>query len=78
MDDYFIIIPVLLLVYFSFIDINGHFSFTNYRQVFNEIFKNDVGFYFYATLITIITLIISYPQPILLDLQNSKIFGYLY
>ena len=30
----FIIIPVLLLVYFSFIDINGHFSFTNYRQVF--------------------------------------------
>ena len=31
----FIIIPVLLLVYFSFIDINGHFSFTNYRQVFS-------------------------------------------
>ena len=47
-------------------------------KFFNEIFKNDVGFYFYATLITIITLIISYPAPILLDLQNSKIFGYLY
>ena len=30
-------------------------------KFFNEIFKNDVGFYFYATLITIITLIISYP-----------------
>ena len=43
----FIIIPVLLLVYFSFIDINGHFSFTNYHKFFNEIFKNDVGFYFF-------------------------------
>ena len=30
----FIIIPVILLVYFSFIDIHGHFSFTNYEQVF--------------------------------------------
>ena len=31
----FIIIPVILLVYFSFIDIHGHFSFTNYEQVFS-------------------------------------------
>jgi spermidine/putrescine transport system permease protein len=29
----FIIVPVILLVYFSFIDINGHFSFSNYKQI---------------------------------------------
>ena len=58
----FIIIPVLLLVYFSFIDINGHFSFTNYRQVFSmKYLKMMWDSIFYATLITIITLIISYP-----------------
>lgn len=58
----FIIIPVLLLVYFSFIDINGHFSFTNYRQVFSmKYLKMMWDSIFYAALITIITLIISYP-----------------
>lgn len=34
MDGYFIIIPVILLVYFSFTDVHGHFSFTNYEQIF--------------------------------------------
>ena len=58
----FIIIPAILLVYFSFIDIHGHFSFTNYRQVFSmKYLKMMWDSIFYATLITIITLIISYP-----------------
>lgn len=35
MDGYFIIIPVILLVYFSFTDVHGHFSFTNYEQIFS-------------------------------------------
>ncbi|MDN6063329.1 MAG: ABC transporter permease, partial [Staphylococcus simulans] len=29
----FIIIPVILLVYFSFLDNQGHFSLTNYQQI---------------------------------------------
>ena len=29
----FIIVPVILLVYFSFTDLNGHFSLTNYEQI---------------------------------------------
>ncbi|NDQ22921.1 ABC transporter permease, partial [Staphylococcus aureus] len=32
----FIIVPVVLLIYFSFLDINGHFSFTNYQQIFTK------------------------------------------
>ncbi|HEJ8351199.1 TPA: ABC transporter permease [Staphylococcus aureus] len=58
----FIIVPVVLLIYFSFLDINGHFSFTNYQQIFTtkylEMFAYSI---LYAASITIITLTISYP-----------------
>ena len=58
----FIIIPVILLVYFSFIDIHGHFSFTNYEQVFSTRYlKMFIDSIWYAALITMITLVISYP-----------------
>lgn len=58
----FIIIPVMLLVYFSFIDVNGHFSFTNYQQIFTlKYLKMFAYSILYAALITIITLAISYP-----------------
>ncbi|SUM32496.1 spermidine/putrescine ABC transporter permease [Staphylococcus gallinarum] len=33
----FIIVPVLLLIYFSFFDLQGHFSFENYKK---NIFSN--------------------------------------
>lgn len=58
----FIIIPVILLVYFSFMDIHGHFSLTNYRQIFTleylEMFADSI---FFALVITLITLLVSYP-----------------
>ncbi|HCT1275700.1 ABC transporter permease [Staphylococcus aureus] len=58
----FIIVPVVLLIYFSFLDINGHFSFTNYQQIFTtKYLKMFVYSILYAALITIITLAISYP-----------------
>ena len=61
MDGYFIIIPVILLVYFSFTDM-GHFSFTNYEQIFSlRYFKMFADSIWYAFLITLITLLISYP-----------------
>lgn len=62
MDGYFIIIPVILLVYFSFTDVHGHFSFTNYEQIFSlRYFKMFADSIWYAFLITLITLLISYP-----------------
>ncbi|ANZ33681.1 ABC transporter permease [Staphylococcus carnosus] len=58
----FIIIPVILLVYFSFIDIHGHFSFANYEQIFSmRYFKMMAYSILYAAIITLVTLIISYP-----------------
>lgn len=58
----FIIVPVVLLIYFSFLDINGHFSFTNYQQIFTKKYLKMFTYsILYAALITIITLAISYP-----------------
>ena len=58
----FIIIPVILLVYFSFLDIHGHFSFSNYQQIFSLRYLKMMGIsIFYAAVITLVTLIISYP-----------------
>ena len=46
----------------AFIDIHGHFSFTNYEQVFSTRYlKMFIDSIWHAALITMITLIISYP-----------------
>ncbi|HHO1727356.1 TPA: ABC transporter permease [Staphylococcus aureus] len=58
----FIIVPVVLLIYFSFLDINGHFSFTNYQQILTTKYLKMFAYsILYAASITIITLTISYP-----------------
>ena len=58
----FIIIPVILLCYFSFVDQQGHFSLENYQQFFTMrymyMFAESV---LYAAIITLVCLLISYP-----------------
>ena len=58
----FIIIPVVLLVYYSFLDNQGHFSLTNYENIFTlsylKMFADSILF---AVIITLVTLLISYP-----------------
>ncbi|MCC3663118.1 ABC transporter permease, partial [Staphylococcus haemolyticus] len=67
----FIIVPVILLVYFSFTDLNGHFSLTNYEQILSmKYLKMMWDSIFYAALITIITLLISYPAAY--SIRSSK------
>ncbi|MCG7340453.1 ABC transporter permease [Staphylococcus auricularis] len=59
---FFIIVPLCLLVYFSFIDIHGQFSFDNYRQIFSPTYgKLFLESIIYAVIITLLTLLISYP-----------------
>lgn len=70
---FFIIIPVILLVYFSFTDVKGHFSFTNYEQVFSlKYLKMMWDSIFYAALITIVTLIISYPAAYFIRTSKNQ------
>lgn len=69
----FIIIPVILLVYFSFTDLNGHFSFTNYEQILSlKYLKMMWDSIFYAALITIITLLISYPAAYFIRASKNQ------
>ena len=58
----FIIIPVVLLVYYSFLDNQGHFSLTNYENIFTlSYFKMFADSIIFAVIITLVTLLISYP-----------------
>lgn len=58
----FIIIPVILLIYFSMFDLHGHLSLENYKKIISfkyfQMFWDSIMF---ATTITFITLLISYP-----------------
>ena len=72
----FIIIPVILLVYFSFTDLNGHFSFTNYEQILSLKYLKMMWIQFLCALITIITLLISYPVAYFIRASKIKICGY--
>ena len=72
----FIIIPVILLVYFSFTDLNGHFSFTNYEQILSLKYLKMMWDSIFMRLITIITLLISYPVAYFIRASKIKICGY--
>ena len=72
----FIIVPVILLVYFSFTDLNGHFSLTNYEQILSMKYLKMMWDSIFYALITIITLLISYPALLILFVrQKIKICG---
>ncbi|MGO2083826.1 ABC transporter permease [Vagococcus sp.] len=70
----FVIAPVLLIVYQSFFDPNGVFTLDNYRQFFTSgtYLKMTLNSVFYAFLITLITLLISYPTAYLLVQTKHK------
>lgn len=58
----FIVVPVILLIYFSMIDIHGDFSLENYKQMMTtKYFLMLWDSVLYAVLIKLTTLLISYP-----------------
>lgn len=58
----FIVVPVMLLVYFSFIDMQGHFGLENYKQMISlKYFTMIWDSVCFAAAITCMTLLISYP-----------------
>ncbi|CAM3219034.1 ABC transporter permease [Lactiplantibacillus plajomi] len=65
----FVIAPVILLVYQSFFDINGHFTLGNYQTYFssNTYLMMTLNSVWYAFLITLATLVISYPTAYVLN-----------
>ena len=67
----FVIIPLLVLLYFAFVDADGKFTFENFTDIFS---KGTIKVLFYsfgvALLTTIICLVVAYPLAMIL--ANSK------
>ncbi|OTN77405.1 spermidine/putrescine ABC transporter membrane protein PotB [Enterococcus sp. 8G7_MSG3316] len=70
----FVIAPVLLIVYQSFFDMNGNFSLVNYQSYLGsgKYLIMTLNSVWYAFLITVITLVISYPTAYFLTKLRHK------
>ena len=78
MDDTVYYCASIAVDLFFIFDLQGHFSFENYKKYFQRTyFKMIWDSILYALAITIITLLISYPaKHILFVLRNTKVYGY--
>ncbi|KXT76552.1 Spermidine Putrescine ABC transporter permease component PotB [Streptococcus sp. DD12] len=74
MDFLFVLAPMGLLAVQSFFDTAGHFSLTNYQTFFQSGTYLRMGFnsVFYAAIVTLVTLLISYPAAYLLTRLKHK------
>ena len=70
----FVIAPVILVVGYSFLDISGHFTLSNYSAYLgsSKYLMMTFNSVWYAFLITLITLIISYPTAYFLTKLKHK------
>lgn len=69
----FVVFPLLLIVYYSFRDLDGNFTFENYRIFFSSTYVVMTLYSFwYAFLITFICLIISYPLAFVISKSKYK------
>lgn len=69
----FVIAPIALIIYYSMLDLDGNFTLENYKNFFSAVYlKMTVTSFFYAFLITLFTLLISYPTAYLLTKTKLK------
>lgn len=69
----FVIAPIILIVYYSFFDIEGNFSFVNYETFFTPVYlRMTLNSFWYAFVITAISLVIAYPTAYLLTKTKHK------
>ena len=69
----FVIAPIALIVYYSMLDLEGHFTLANYKTFFSAAYlKMTLSSFWYAFLITFFTLLISYPTAYLLTKTKHK------
>ncbi|WP_214847203.1 ABC transporter permease [Exiguobacterium sp. s193] len=69
----FVIAPIVLVVYYSFLDLDGNFSFVNYQNFFTSTYLTmTLSSFWYAFLITLFSLAIGYPTAYLLTKTKHK------
>ncbi|HER6772310.1 TPA: ABC transporter permease [Streptococcus pyogenes] len=71
---FFVVAPVTLLFYKSFFDIEGHVTLANYETFFSSwtYLRMSVNSILYAGIITLVTLLISYPTALFLTRLKHK------
>ena len=73
----FVVLPLLLVLYQSFFGFDGQLTLSNYQQFFSKsiFIKMTLGSFWYAFLITLFTLLISYPAAYFLSkLKHQQFF----
>lgn len=69
----FVIAPIVLVLYYSMLDLNGNFTLENYTKFFSVVYlKMTLTSFWYAFLITLFTLLVSYPTAYLLTKTKHK------
>ena len=69
----FVIAPIALIVYFSFFDLAGNFTFDNYKNFFSSVYlKLTISSFWYAFLITLFALLFAYPTAYFLTKTKHK------
>lgn len=69
----FVVAPILLIVYYSFFNVEGQFTFENYAKFFTPVYlKMTLSSFWYALLITVFALLVSYPTAYLLTRTKHK------
>ena len=69
----FVVFPIVLIVYHSFRDIDGNFTLANYKIFFSSTYVLMTLYSFwYAFLITLICLVISYPLAFAINKSKHK------
>ncbi|HHV43107.1 MAG TPA: ABC transporter permease [Firmicutes bacterium] len=69
----FVVVPILLVAYYSFFDIEGNFTLANYARFFSPIYLSmALRSFFYALLITLFSLLVAYPTAYFLTKAKHK------
>ena len=69
----FVLAPIALIVYYSFFDLTGNFTLSNYTNFFSSVYlKLTISSFWYAFLITFFSLLIAYPTAYVLTKTKHK------
>ena len=69
----FVIAPIMLIIYYSFFDLAGSFTFDNYRNFFTSVYLHlTISSFWYAFLITLFSLLFAYPTAYFLTKTKHK------
>ncbi|MFD1929034.1 ABC transporter permease [Sporosarcina siberiensis] len=69
----FVLTPIALIVYYSFLDLTGSFTLDNYKNFFSSVYlKLTISSFWYAFLITLFSLLFAYPTAYFLTKTKHK------